>query len=208
MVSVDEDPESYFQRRMKEEQQGAEWQERVSADIRNKERALVDADAGIAHRLDLWLGAVDRSSLGFFAFPLDVLAAVDALTYGLSELYETEGGEGWTLYMTVAHEQRVREAFERFGYSANSIETEGNGKAVAELAFWWERATGKDYYDDESTYRPRERNLDHLDKIQTVIDNPSMHPYFAAGLWDTEFIARCISDDVEPNIAVSVGFDR
>jgi len=74
----------------------------------------------------------------------------------------------------------------------------------AELLFWWQddgRSMVKTAGDDN---RLLELGMSH-DKVTAVAESPTtFHPFFMADIWDLDFIARCVAEDIDVELAVSL----
>jgi len=149
-----------------------------------------------------WLGAVDRTELGFFALPLDVLLSFDALLkvlYDDSKKQEAQPERG-----SAANENLGRLNMTATLISARAgVFTKASDPfdpRMVELRYWWEKTTGQEYYgvrvpEQESGSRKR------MERIHLVAANTEMHPYFELGIWDVRFIEKCLTDGVDPEIA-------
>ena len=189
------------------EQRQAMYQQVLNARKQEDDRNLVIADRLISESIDRWLGSLDRSRLGFFALPLDVLAAADALGYAKElrrdweiAVSETEP-EDATFGIVTALGTRLDQAIGRSGMNKANLIT--SNPPIVELMFWWGLTHDYEYHTEADVYHS-ENNARHLDKINLVIDNPEMHSYFAAGIWDVPFIESCIAEGVDPSIALDM----
>jgi len=135
-----------------------------------------------------FIAGLDRSRLGSFAVPLDVLFANDVanrlfiLTDGGSELYE--------------------DAIARLTSALFASDTD-NRDVTAEMVFWWSVT------DDPFMRIRRVQHLidsfqEGIEKLLVVYENPDKHEYFDAGIWDVAFIERCIAGDVDVELALTL----
>jgi len=167
----------------------------VTDDAGDKAKHFADADTLIADSLNRWLSDVDRSELGFLALPLDVLAITDALAFERAARFRRKGSNLGDLDMRIACQTRLREASDRAGLGSF------DDRAANELDFWWNRTTGTGYYGTTNFYSHPLVNAEYRRHISAVVANPSMHPYFEAGIWDTVAIARYIEESIDASMA-------
>ena len=138
-----------------------------------------------------FIGGLDRSPLGRFAVPRDVLTEVDTEQRTRALRARGEMVKGYS-------------AFYAFQYAEDFAEKRGVDyyAAESELEFWW-HYVGEPLL--ESPIQPRDEYRDSLSRLYIIAESPvEMHDYFEAGLWDTDFIARCISDGIDAELAKSI----
>ena len=144
---------------------------------------------------DGFVGGLDRTRLGRFAIPLDVLTAEDTLQrIGVSE----EAGLLPGVSMTSTHYKTMLNKSEGL-CKASGIK---NRDALNEVLFWW-RECGDPLWDVDESEEMMEYHKG-LPKLITVYDNPDKHDYFEAGIWDVSFIERCIAEGVDAELASSL----
>jgi len=150
---------------------------------------LADSDLQASRK---WLYPIDRSSLGFYALPIEVLCAADVIEsqslqegkeYALSELREITVGR--------FHDAVV----------AAGIVTTGSvfSRAISEIAYWGELIM------DEPFRRPENMDVEAYRTIKLMASSDSsMHPYFEAGIWDTSLVQHFIDEGIDADLAVKV----
>jgi len=137
-----------------------------------------------------YVDALDRTGLGVFATPIPLLAAADVF-YRMALLPSARSA------ITLRNEwyERLRGAFVRSCRKQSDMDD-----ATAEMVFWWGLT-------DDPLWEQRKICTDNVavsERLTTLISihaHPDMHDYFAAGIWDVDFIERCISDGIDPEMA-------
>ena len=141
----------------------------------------------------------DRSALGRFAVPREHLYLMHVVeVYRLRIPKEATGfyskSEEEAIHLFLAAEAEMKQVIPPAILSA----------VRSELLFWW-RDDGismvKTAGDD---HRLLELGMNH-DKVAAVAESPvSFHPFFMADIWDLDFIARCVAEDIDVELAVSM----
>jgi len=144
---------------------------------------------GIVDDSDEFVYGLDRSPLGRFNGSIEVLSAVDK-AHRIRNL-ESEGFRfaGYT-FSKAKNEAYVMAAHMHEDFYA----------VEDDVYFWWS-------YVGEPMGIPRAEIVEALPSARMrydIAEHSEMHDYFAAGLWDKDFITRCISDSIDPEIAFSV----
>ena len=148
-------------------------------------KARADALVFLA-KSDIWVKSIDRSRLGVLATPPNILALGHAIhrtsknrsRYRVKELLE--------YMLTTETGQSV------FG------SPEFDNELSAEVWFW--NKPGK----RTPRFRLKAPLLPAVVRLETIAANPEMHDYFAAGIWDIEFINRCLAEGIDASIAVEM----
>ena len=153
-----------------------------------------------------YVAGLDRTPLGRFAVPADVLTAMD-------ELQRLPLYRGYVKNMDMVLTGRLSDSilmrdadfyplFHRVDILCKESGTDYY-TARTELLFWWlmsfEGEVGR-----EGTRELLRDTGAELIKLNAVYTNPSMHDYFAVGIWDTDFIGRCMTDGVDASLAVTL----
>ena len=137
------------------------------------------------------IGAIDRSRLGSFAVPLDALIA------GETRERILEDTPDYGRYFEAMHHESIA----RLDKTLVDSGTDEDSVRV-EVLFWW------GIYDKSLLrYSGRALRRDTENAVLRLVDiyeNPDMHDYFAAGIWDIPFIERCMSDGIDHEIAGSI----
>jgi len=151
-------------------------------------RAVTEAPFEVASRE--FIAGLDRTPLGVFAVPVEVLAAVDAhYRCGIEiERGATPTARHYGVF-------RVSQMLcERAGIDGTVV--------AAEMLFWW--TVSGSIPDDERYAERMEIHRDGVSRLLTVYDNPELYSYFAAGIWDVELIRSLIADGVDAELAGSL----
>jgi len=140
---------------------------------------------------DSWAAGLDRSSLGVFAVPESILAIVDA----------TKRADEYSSHYKVLGE--IHNEFYR-RQEAEGVDYDNVYESAcldAELMFWQEKSRGY-------AFRSREGLEDNLSqllmRLDVISEHPEMHSYFEAGIWDLEFIRKCMAGGVDADLANAV----
>jgi len=143
-----------------------------------------------------FISSLDRSRIGSFATPLSALRAIDTLHRLTTLSCQPETTEPMYEFNKRAS-QNALAACEHSGIFRNDV--------TAEMFFWWRVHYG-DAPDFEAYSSPRAKVFfnESLARLNTVYTHPEMHGYFEAGIWDIDFIERCIVDGVDSELAVSL----
>ena len=140
------------------------------------------------------VGEIDRSALGSFALPFEVLAIRHASNV-LGD--RREYGEKADVLQDILA-KRLTQACKTAGVDSSYAVF---GKARTELRYWAQLNGGvhEDWADRYSVLDPQDEKKLHL-----VADNPAMLPYFESGIWDVDFIEDCLTDNIDAAMAVSI----
>jgi len=135
-----------------------------------------------------FIDSLDRSILGRFAVPRDVLSEAEraqrsgalAVLPGIASV----GGAPWWEQMTALRYLGVD------GYKA----------VFAEVAYWWSVSDELLLTDG---VMEKGWTFDIVERLRLVVAHPHMHDYFDNGIWDIVLIERCIADGVDAELALS-----
>ena len=159
----------------------------------SREDANRDIDALMEGSRKL-VGEIDRSALGSFALPFEVLA----IRHASSVLGDrgTFGDKTDLLQNILAN--RLTQACKTAGVDSSYA---AFGKARTELRYWAQSNNGipEDWADRYSVL-----DVEDEKKLHLVADNPAMLPYFESGIWDVDFIEDCLADNIDAAMAVSI----
>ena len=142
-----------------------------------------------------FVDGLDRTVLGRFAVPRDVLISTDMF------LRVTSSPVLRNLFLN-ARDVR-RDSFS--GDEARRLSMHHGlmfSASQHEALFWW-RAVPDPLWSDQITYGSK-LITNSLDTLSAIVSHPDMHDYFAAGLWDVDFIERCILGDMDTELAVAL----
>jgi len=135
-----------------------------------------------------FVAGLDRARLGTFAIPVPALEAIDTL-----QRISTRNQELMMDCYTPAL-NKVRGQSADAGLPVSACSTE--------LLFWWD-ISGDDGGWGGKFSAGNDTLEENIKRLKIVYDNPGMHDYFDADVWDVDFIARCIADGIDADLAVS-----
>lgn len=75
--------------------------------------------------------------------------------------------------------------------------------AVAELLMW-EKNDNRSIIRSVLTELQYESFGSQMEFYQLIFDNPEVAPYFQVNIFDTDFINKCIADDIDPSLALTL----
>jgi len=139
---------------------------------------------------DAWVAGIDRKSLGSLAVSADILAVADAVKRaGMNEI-----------------KGKLEERLQRKlrGMLADIYVTgdfDIDARVHAELLLWQEKTRGYGY---KQRWRMKPEELDLVLRLETVLARPEVLPYFESGVYDIGLIDRCLTDGVDPSMAVTI----
>jgi len=144
-----------------------------------------------------FIASLDRSVLGNFACDEYALGLMD-VTYRFAASYG-----------------RVPKISSRSGYYAKfdelidiaGVNTDMSIALRSEILFWWMKMKDIDmqtYHDTTFGHIEKDVVNRRASELKVISQHPDMHAYFAMDIWDVEFIERCIADDVDAELAVSI----
>jgi len=139
---------------------------------------------------DDWVASIDRSALGSFRVPANILAAADSVMLtGTHPVNATVNA--------------ILQEFFMHRFASENLEYNSGYEAIteAELWFWQNRTKGYAYRQRSDLKNEVKKNLDQLEFITSY---PTMLGFFEAGIWDIGFIENCIAEGIEPSLATSV----
>ena len=142
-----------------------------------------------------FVNGLDRSRLGRFAVPIEALLMIDTLER-IDKSIVSESPEGKEFY-------GERHDRTKYFYSDSKPKMQ---EILSELFFWW-----KMHNDPLWAIIPEwdlNLNEESLRLLELYYTHPDMHDFFDAGIWDISFIARCIADGVDVEMATSFVTDR
>ena len=143
-----------------------------------------------------FVGSLDRSSLGSFAVDEYMLYLADVIQRSLQVLWNAIDN---TTSLKTDHAVKTIELQELVGNRGTLL-----AKVYAELFLWWKLSGNEKSIAYVKRYFADGHNgymLAQMDVLNTVFLHPKKHDYFVAGVWDVEFIERCISENIDPSIA-------
>lgn len=138
-----------------------------------------------------YVEGLDRTPLGRFAVHPEALIAVDAFERIMDANTPANGMDA--LYQPAMDNATIH----CIRHSTNPDDVR------PEMYFWW-RSTGDDLWRKKEysfavfVYQYR------MDRLQAAHSHPEMHDYFAAGIWDVDFIRQCIADGIDAELASSM----
>jgi len=141
----------------------------------------------VEHMSNEFVRGLDRSRLGKFAVPLDVLQSVDIL-YRLYVMREalSEDSPYWN------HSRKTVDVCKAAGVDEFD--------AVAEMLLWW-TVKGDPFRDFNKAKSLPVAHSDRMARLTFIAAHPDKNDYFVAGVWDVDFIERCISEGVDAELA-------
>jgi len=143
---------------------------------------------------EVFVTSLDRSSLGVFAAPLDVFAAVEKSRRLAAK------------YIGDSESAKFRDAVDAEAYNAASKDSLLFLSVSSEVYFWWRLSKNpiwKRVTNDGEGFV-----FNTMSDLDSVYAHPEMHDYFSAGVWDIAFISRCIADGVDAELAFTLLPDR
>ena len=148
----------------------------------------------------IFVAALDREPLGRFATPVEALEAVDTMLrvfmtrYRLS-LSSDHFDSNDSVY-SAAEQRAVSLCFEA-GMDTEIVQDE--------LFFWWS-ISGEPLWADIGNLESDINGLSAaaVERLGVIYAHPEMHDYFAADLWDVDFIERCIGGGIDVELALSI----
>jgi len=149
-----------------------------------------------------FVAGLDRSALGRFSVPVEKLLAMDVF-YRVTDIEErlglTSDKDASVLF------GKVSDDMERLFPSSKSYATSSDWDAtVFEMLFWWRLHDDDAVCTNEYAKVVIEDFPDELDRVALIHSHPSMHEYFAVGIWDTDFIVVCMADGIDAEMAATL----
>jgi len=143
------------------------------------------------------VGSLDRSALGSFA------SSPEALTYALAVRIAVVGR------MSNLYRLLKRKSTLEYALAHKNVSVEEDATARSEMYFWIQDSTdpAMQKLAASTPYtieRDSSRDRDWSERFSLVRSRPDAHGYFHAGIWDIEFIDRCISDGIDVSMALSI----
>jgi len=143
-----------------------------------------------------FVDSLDRSVLGSLGVPRDVLILLDIneragslrMVADIHILQLTERktyDDAYRAYVAAGGEP----TFESFDY------------AVGELLWWWSVTDDPMWKDNWYARGVGGWIEDALSRVRLIAARQDMHPFFEVGIWNTDFIERCIADDIDSELA-------
>jgi len=157
------------------------------------EEKAKEGETRVANRMRLsaeWVAGLDRSVLGVFAVADIHLVHADVRA---RELMQGSDDIHYMRAMSAAI------AVAQYEYGAEFFGEDMEARAEAEWHFWREQSREFGRPQGQSRLLPT-----YIKRLRTVNDHPEMYGYFAADIWDMEFIGKCLSDGVDADLAVSL----
>lgn len=73
-----------------------------------------------------------------------------------------------------------------------------------ELYFWWQNSDDVKLQEYVETMRADEVLAERLRQFELIASHQDKHDYFEAGVWDINFIERCVADGIDPSLALTL----
>lgn len=130
---------------------------------------------------------LNRDILGIAIVPLNMVFLADLVYAGKLEFVSqpTEANEFYTF----------TEACTRQNIPIADVQ--------AELFFWWKRSDWKDAAEQVEIY-DNHNVVRRIAELEFIADHPASQAYLQAGIRNLEFIAKCIQDDVDAQLALTL----
>lgn len=143
-----------------------------------------------------FITSLDRSVLGVFANDETTLILLDALYRNAAMHGGVPTIPMYSPYYAIQNELVSRIALDDIW------------RFDAELLYWWQKnivMNMLEYYPKHYRGDTPDEVTEHLRELHIVSESPvEMQPYFVAGLWDVPFIQKCLNEDIEPALALSI----
>lgn len=139
---------------------------------------------------------LDRSVLGAFAVDSEPLFLCDVKERWkvVKDRLTADG----TLPLDDGNYRWSADALAEYGASYEEIY-----HLFAELYYWWGISDDPELVAAVSGEEGK-KFTDGIARLATIAAHPEMHDFFYVGIWDTEFIERCITDGVDVDLALSM----
>ena len=134
-----------------------------------------------------FVAGLDRTPLGRFAIDSDVLSAMDLMQRVVTSIVVPVGDR---LPSGVAS-NRLAAALRDAGLDTS---LDCSRDCAAEVFFWWGVT-------DESLWSSSVPDSleSRVERLRAVYDNPSMHDYFGAGIWDVALVGKLMREGISPD---------
>jgi len=152
--------------------------------------------AALLEESGVWVDSLDRSVLGVFANSREKLVAFDAL-----ERWGADRSRPKSIYLKVngiLHDSLLTAANNTPENSSKDCRV----LVIGELRYWQLEGKPNGYRNNMDTrIGDGLTNIAKtLDMLHVIADNPDMHDYFVADVWDVVLIAQCISENIDPEM--------
>jgi len=141
-----------------------------------------------------WVRNLDREPLGFYAVDENLLAAVYAWQYVSAKDDEQ--------YPLLPHFSNKYSAEYRYIYG--KAKENDIWDAVFELFFWVHKTDDYSLTASGQERTPIDMKASGIFRVTRVYENPHLHSFFEADIWDMKFIERCIADDIDATMALQL----
>lgn len=141
-----------------------------------------------------FMDSIDRSILGRFAIPDTELLRLLDMVQRSNIIGRLE---------SVSYDYLIDGLYARL--SQFNLERED---VRDELFFWWKNGDDevlKEYVNKRRANDPSYQGLsERLNQFDAISTHQDKHDYFEAGVWDIALIERCIADDIDPSLALTL----
>lgn len=156
------------------------------------------------YHAEIWLDSIDRSTLGKLSNNIDLMTIIYALTAARFSTYSKDNaGDGWAVNIDEVFSEKLDDY--NLKHNQPFLTDDEIVALYGETFFWLELLQPHNKALMQWLQEKRNQGIDESVMYYRFIhNNYGGLAYFEVGIWDLEFINRCLTDDIDPSIALEL----